>query len=234
MKPIIGITMDWEGGTYRVNDSYVQAVLNAGGIPICLPYIAEEDGEQLINKIDGLLLTGGGDINPILFGEEPLPKLGRVVTKRDEREIQWTKIALQRNIPILAICRGLQVLNVALGGTIIQDIYSQNEREILLHTQNSHRSETSHFVHLQDKCKLQQVVSSTKIAVNSFHHQAVKEIAEDLTIVGVASDGIVEAVEHKTSPFCIGVQWHPEELAFNGEEGAIKLFKAFVAACTKE
>lgn len=233
IKPIIGITLDWDGGIYRLNEAYVKAVIDAGGIPVCLPYVEAEDGERIIQAIDGLLLTGGGDVNPILFGEEPLPNLGRVLTKRDEREIQWTNIALRRNIPILAICRGMQVLNVALGGTVYQDLYAQKKGKLLLHSQTSAREETSHFVHLHEKSRLQQIMGTKKILVNSFHHQAVKEIAEELAIVGVASDGIVEAVEHSSHPFCIGVQWHPEALALGGNEQAFKLFQSFVAACRK-
>lgn len=234
IKPIIGITLDWDDGIYKVNEAYVKAVVDAGGVPVCLPYAEESAGDRMICTIDGLLLTGGGDINPIFFGEEPLPKLGRVFTKRDEREIQWTKLAIQHHIPILAICRGLQVLNVALGGTIYQDIYDQLEGKVLLHSQTSPRFETSHFVQLQKQSRLSRIVQSDKISVNSFHHQAIKDVAADLRVVGVSSDGIVEAVEHQTAPFCLGVQWHPEQLAICGEEVSKKLFEAFVHACRKK
>ncbi|MED3660519.1 gamma-glutamyl-gamma-aminobutyrate hydrolase family protein [Ureibacillus sp. FSL K6-8385] len=228
------MTMDWDEGFYRLNEAYVKAVMEAGGIPVGLPYAGEDDGERIINTINGLLLSGGGDINPILYGEEPLPRLGRVITERDEREIQWTIAAIQKKIPILAVCRGLQILNVALGGTVYQDLYAQKKRETLLHSQTSLRHETSHFVHLREDSKLYKIANTKKIAVNSFHHQAIKEAAKDLAIVGVASDGIVEAAEHKTLPFCLGVQWHPEALAVNGDPMSLALFRSFIAACRKE
>lgn len=231
MKPMIGVTLDWEKGVYQINETYIKAIIEAGGIPVCLPYVEEEDGDKIIQAIDGLLLTGGGDIHPFFFGEEPKPKLGRVITKRDEREIQWTKLALQRNIPILGICRGLQILNVALGGTIYQDIYAEYKGERLLHTQTCQRNEASHFVTLQENSKLKQILKAAKIQVNSFHHQAINEVANDLEVVGTASDGIIEAVEHKTSPFCIGVQWHPEAFAIEGIEQSKTLFQAFIEAC---
>lgn len=233
MKPIIGVTLDWDKGVYQVNETYIKAIIEAGGIPVCLPYVEEEDGDQIIHAIDGLLLTGGGDIHPFFFGEEPKPKLGKVITNRDEREIQWTKLALQRNIPIFGICRGLQILNVALGGTIYQDIYAEYKGELLLHTQTCPRNEAFHFVALQEKSKLKQILKSEKIKVNSFHHQALKDVAKDLEVVGTASDGIIEAVEHKSYPFCIGVQWHPEAFAIEGMEQSKTLFQAFIDACKK-
>lgn len=224
--------MDFHDGNYRLSASYIQAIIAAGGVPFCIPFVLEKDMEQLIQDIDGLLLTGGGDINPLLFGEEPQPRLGRVLTARDVNEMRWTEIALQHNIPILGICRGLQILNVALGGTIYQDIYSQSKRDRLLHTQTSPRSETSHYVYLKENSQLQKIMMKSKIKVNSFHHQAIKDVASELSIVGQASDGIIEAVEHKQAHFCIGVQWHPEELAKKGEENSKKLFDEFIAVAS--
>lgn len=224
--------MDFHEGSYRLNESYVKALLQAGGLPVSLPFTPEKEMDQFLATIDGLLLTGGGDINPLLFGEEPQLKLGKVLTERDEYEIQWTKKALQHNIPILGICRGLQILNVALGGTLYQDIYSQSKRDRLLHAQTSPRHETSHYVQLKENSKLHKMFKETNILVNSFHHQAIKDIANNLQIIGQAKDGIIEAVEHKTASFCIGVQWHPEELVAKGEKNSMKLFEEFVAACT--
>lgn len=234
MKPIIGVTMNYKEDQYFVNESYVQAIMNAGGIPICIPYGEVTEVELMINKIDGLLLTGGGDINPILYQEEPHPKLGQVLTMRDENELLWTKKALERKLPILAICRGLQILNVALGGTLYQDIYAQNQRELLLHSQKAARHETFHFVTLKENSRLFEILKKKNILVNTFHHQAIKEIASELDIVGKASDGIIEAVEHRTLHFCIGVQWHPEELAIIGEEYSVKLFQAFIDTSANE
>lgn len=232
VKPIIGVTMNFEEGKYHLNEPYIQALEEAGGIPLCLPYLEEQDVERVVNTIDGLLLSGGGDINPLLFGEEPHPKLGRVLSKRDESEIALTKAALQQNIPLFGICRGLQILNVALGGTIYQDIYAQypSRDQLLQHAQKSARAETSHFVHIKENSQLHRVFNQSKIKVNSFHHQAICKVAPNLVVSGISSDGIIEGVELPGRSFCIGVQWHPEELAKAGELHSLKLFQAFVKA----
>jgi putative glutamine amidotransferase len=232
LKPIIGVTLNFEEGKYNLNSPYIQSIIQAGGIPVGLPYVGEQDVGEVLGPVDGLLLTGGGDINPLLFGEEPHPKLGSVLTQRDVSEIALTKAALQKKIPIFGVCRGLQILNVAFGGTIYQDLYSQapNRDHLLKHAQKSPRDETSHLVHIKEDTKLRKLLQQSRIEVNSFHHQAINRMADDLVVCGMSSDGVIEAIEHPKHSFCIGVQWHPEELVMVKDVPSRKLFEAFVQA----
>lgn len=229
MKPIIGLTMHAADKTSQINDVYIQSIIQAGGIPICLPYIAGEDVIPVINKIDGLCLIGGYDIDPRFFEQDPHPNIGVTVKSRDESELAYFYEAFDRDMPILGICRGLQLINVALGGTLIQDILSQKP-DAICHKQQSARTETTHRVKIYPG-KLREITGVDTIFVNSFHHQAVDRVAEELIETAVSSDGIVEALEHPTKKYCLCVQWHPEELAIVKDEYALKLFKSFIEAC---
>lgn len=231
MKPLIGISMNYSDKKYVINEPYVKAIVEAGGIPYCIPFGIEEDAEQIIDLLDGLLLTGGVDIHPHYFGEEPHPKLGKVIQARDYNEMILIQAALKKKLPVFAICRGIQILNVALGGSLYQDIEAQYCTEPLLHKQNAARYETAHFIKIDKQSKLFEIVQSEKIAVNSLHHQAVKDVASSLKITAVSSDGIVEAAEMKDYPFCIAVQWHPEEMATAGDDCSKRLFQEFIKAC---
>lgn len=230
MRPIIGLTMHPAQKKMEINNGYIQSVELAGGIPICLPAISEQNVEILLSKLDGLLVIGGDDIDPFLFGEEPHAKLGEVVSSRDVSDLLVTKKAFERQLPILAVCRGHQVLNVVFGGTIIQDIPSQVEGA-LMHKQLSARAEVMHSV-ISLSPRLQDIFGGETIRVNSFHHQSIGKLGEGLVASGVAKDGIIEAVEHPEHPYCIGVQWHPEELAPMGNMAAQRLFKSFIDAST--
>ena len=202
MKPVIGITTDIDRDRkHHLNTNYVTAIIRAGGLPLILPIGVEEDVKQIVTMLDGLLLTGGGDIDPTLFNEEPHALLGEVTPTRDTLEIELAKEMLQVNKPILGICRGLQILNVALGGAIIQDIHSQSANTILQHSQKAPRSHSSHFVQIEKDTILESITKTHKIKVNSFHHQAVKDVPEPLIISGTASDGIIEAVESTSASF---------------------------------
>lgn len=217
---------------YSVNIPYVQSILNAGGIPFCIPIGVEKENDQLFDVLDGLLLTGGVDVHPHFYEEEPHPKLGEIMLERDKFEIALTQQGLNKGTPILAICRGIQILNVALGGTLYQDIYSQCEGKVILHSQIADRSVASHFVEINKQSKLFEIIEEQKIPVNSMHHQSIKKVGNHLNIVATASDGIVEAAELDESihPFCIAVQWHPEEMAVVGDEYSKKLFSSFIEA----
>ncbi|QUW23127.1 gamma-glutamyl-gamma-aminobutyrate hydrolase family protein [Sporosarcina sp. Marseille-Q4063] len=231
-KPVIGITTDVDSDRkHQLNTNYVTAVKRAGGLPLILPIGVEEDAKQVAHLIDGIILTGGGDIDPTLFDEEPHALLGEVSPTRDSLEIALAKEMLQANKPILGICRGLQILNVALGGAIIQDIHSQSANTILQHSQKATRSHQSHFVQVKKESILESIAETTKIKVNSFHHQAVKDVPKPLKISGTASDGIIEAVESTDHDFVLGVQWHPEALAEYGEVVSLRLFDKFVEKC---
>lgn len=229
MKPIIGITTDiGKENRHVLNHNYVKAVIQAGGLPVILPVGIEEDVKQLSKTLDGLLLTGGGDIDPTLFDEEPHKHLGDVSPKRDSIEIELAKEMLSLNKPVLGICRGLQVLNIALGGNMFQDIYSQNTSTLLQHVQKAPRIHQSHFVQVKEGSLLQSIAESDQIKVNSFHHQAVKDVPNPLIISGTASDGIIEAIESEDHAFVLGVQWHPEALAETGDQVSLRIFEKFI------
>ena len=234
MKPIIGVTMTTNNGQYCINEAYVKSIIQAGGIPVNIPFGVESDVEQLLEGMDGLLLTGGVDVHPHFFDEEPHIKIGHIMLERDEVELELTEAALKKRMPIFGICRGIQLLNVALGGNLYQDINSQYEQTPILHQQNARRREASHYIEITKGSQLHEIIGKEKIAVNSFHHQAIKDVPEIFMITAKASDGIVEAIEMKDYPFCVAVQWHPEEMAIAEDEHAKKLFKAFVDACVVE
>lgn len=235
MKPIIAITACAEDDlSSRLNTAYSKSILEAGGIPIIIPFGVEEDVAQILSISDGLLLSGGHDVHPFYFGAEPSPKLGQIYPERDTVELALTNAAIARQMPIFGICRGIQLLNVALGGTLYQDIDSEyHSSKILKHTQQAARGVATHYVNIEQDNLLMEIIEKEQISVNSYHHQAVNVIAETLSVAAKSSDGIIEAVVHETLPFCLGVQWHPEEQAFAGDEVAKKLFKAFVEASLK-
>lgn len=229
---MIGITTDIENESkYVLNHNNVQAVLRAGGLPVVLPIGIEQDVQQLSTMLDGLLLTGGGDIDPMLFGEEPHKHLGDVSPSRDSIEMALVQEMLKKNKPILGVCRGLQIINIALGGNMYQDIYSQLDVSLLQHAQKAHRFHQSHFVQVKEGSLLESITKSDQIKVNSYHHQAVKDVPLPLIISGVSSDGIIEAIESTEHIFVLGVQWHPEALADNKETDSLRLFEKFIVKC---
>ncbi len=217
---------------YFINEAYTKSVINAGGIPFAIPFDVEKDVSQIVDMIDGLLLSGGGDVHPHTFGEEPHQKLGQVSSARDRVELALVEEVIKRKKPIFAICRGHQVLNVALGGSLFQDIYAQN-LNVYLHSQQAARYEKSHFIKVAEDSLIYHILGKERLQVNSFHHQAIKLLAPSVVSVAKASDGIIEAIEMKDYPFCLSVQWHPEEMAVYGDEDSRKLFSAFIEECSK-
>lgn len=230
-KPIIAITAWAEDDlSSRLNKAYSKSVLDAGGIPIIIPLGVEADVEQILMIADGLLLSGGHDVHPFHFGAEPSPKLGQIHPERDAVELALTNMAITREMPIFGICRGIQLLNVALGGTLYQDIESEYKNTALLkHTQQAARGVATHYVTVEPN----DLIEEGLLAVNSFHHQAICKLGQNLSVVAKSSDGIIEAVAHDFHPFCLAVQWHPEEQALVGDEVAKKLFQAFIEASRK-
>lgn len=231
MKPIIGLTMYDFDKKLDINNAYLTSIELAGGIPICIPNATEENVEAVLNVVDGLVLIGGADIDPLLFNEEPHRHIGSVVRKRDDSDLLLMKAAFKRQMPVLGICRGQQIMNVAFGGTIIQDIPSQVENTIL-HKQPSKRGELAHTVAVKTP-KFKEIFTEETFRVNTFHHQSVGKLGEGLLVSAVAKDGIIEGIEHESHPYCVAVQWHPEELAPNGDVYAQRLFKSFIEACHK-
>lgn len=178
----------------------------------------------LLDSVDGILLSGGADINPLFMGEEPVNELHNINPYRDRQELLIVKMAANRQIPIFGICRGLQVMNVALGGTIYQDIYSQIDGKLIKHSQDLDRAYASHLVNLEEDSMLSQIINATTLPVNSFHHQAIKDVAPGFKVCAIASDGVIEAIESTEYKSMIGVQWHPECFILNNDECMMPLF----------
>ena len=223
--PVIGITGNYEDLTCKIGRGYYQSVVEAGGVPVIIPPVA--DRHVIINtlqRIDGLILSGGGDYNPLWAGEEPSPLLHGINQERDNAELLITRLAYNRQIPILGICRGIQTLAMALGGKVAQDLsevrgHGGTEVREIKHSQDADRSEPTHSVTIEDDSILSGIyksyssklkVESSKLLVNSFHHQAVSDPGAKFRVVATASDGIIEAMESSEYKPILGVQWHPE------------------------
>ena len=240
--PVIGITsshfMDRAShGTFArhsVSKAYSDAVHRAGGLPIILPFIADH-APAMLDIVDGLILTGGADIDPARFGDTVLhPSTYDILPDRDEAELALTVGALERDIPVLGICRGVQVLNVAMGGTLYQDVPDQFRAELghRQHEQGILADEPGHSVFVVAGSLLERTYGEGPIAVNSFHHQAVNRIAPGLVACGASEDGLIEALESPTHTFVIGVQWHPE-LMFARYERHLAPFSGLTAAAAR-
>ncbi|WP_307552352.1 MULTISPECIES: gamma-glutamyl-gamma-aminobutyrate hydrolase family protein [unclassified Paenibacillus] len=235
LKPIIGITSNIrEEKLLTTGISNIHAIVKGGGVPIVLPNLSDESMiDRLADSIDGLLVTGGNDADPTLYDEEPHPNLGEVCPERDYFEIRLITKLLTRNKPILGICRGCQMINVAAGGKLYQDIHVQYGKPLLQHTQKAPRSHPTHYVDVKESSLIHDIVQSTRFKVNSFHHQAVRSVPEGFDVTALSSDGIVEAYESKQHHFVLGVQWHPENLAQKNDVYSLRLFNAFIEACRR-
>jgi putative glutamine amidotransferase len=208
----------------------VRALESAGAAPLLIPVVRQESTLRMLYRLlDGLLLAGGVDIDPARFGQEPHPKLGKVDALRDWVELSLVPWAWADGLPVLGICRGIQTLNVARGGTLWQDITSQVPGA--LHHGRVSYTLRAHAVKLEPASRLVTVLGSDKVRVNSLHHQAIQVPGRGLQVVGRSSDGIIEAVEGDGQAWVVGVQWHPEWL-WETDRPAERLFEGFVAACT--
>jgi putative glutamine amidotransferase len=236
--PLVGITTSITVGAVPerafVNGAYIRAVQEAGGIPVLItPHFTPEVQAALWQRLDGLVLTGGGDIAPGRFGEARHPTVDEVSPARDELEIDLTRRAVADAVPLFAICRGIQVLNVALGGTLVQDLPSEWPNA-LSHSQTAPRHQPTHAVKVMGEgTHLGRLLGTLELDVNSMHHQAIKQLGEGLREVAWAPDGVVEGVEMPgDDPFVLGVQWHPEELVAH-DQAARNLFTAIVDAARR-
>jgi putative glutamine amidotransferase len=208
---------------------YSRAVETTGGLPVLIPVpLATRTGLETLARLDGLLLTGGDDVHPRCYGEEPLPALGEVDYQRDLAEIALVRAALESGLPVLGICRGLQLINVACGGTLYQDIFTQRP-DCQGHRQSAPRDTNTHKVQVLETSRLHDVLGQTLVWVNSRHHQAVRDPAPGLTPSARAGDGLIEALEKPDHPFLLAVQWHPEG-TWSHDEYSLKLFQALTGA----
>jgi putative glutamine amidotransferase len=216
-----------------VNAAYVQAVLAAGGLPLILPpAIGAARAGQALEAIDALLLSGGEDIDPQLYGALPSPRLGPIDPARDLFELALLAGARQRAMPILGICRGLQLINVGLGGTLWQDLPSERPG-VVNHDPRSARSARTHTVRVDPETRTRTAVGADAFLVNSFHHQGVRDLAGGLVATGWSEDGLVEALEGDDERWLLAVQWHPEEMHGEPASPDMALFRTFVQAAAE-
>jgi putative glutamine amidotransferase len=233
-KPLIGIASDVttataaERGRAFVYTTYVEAVRRAGAVPVLIPP-QPENAPSIVEELDGLVLAGGEDCDPSIYGEERHPTTETMDPRRQSNDLTLARVARERGIPTLGICLGVQVMNVAAGGTLIQDINSAMETEI------EHASEPSdrgrHGVIIEQGTRLSQILGDRELDVNSSHHQAIRDLGDGLRVTAHAPDGVIEGLEDPRHPFYVGVQWHPEDMP--GERSAEVLFGAFVDAARK-
>ncbi|PMB03901.1 gamma-glutamyl-gamma-aminobutyrate hydrolase [Fischerella thermalis CCMEE 5273] len=234
MRPVIGLTVSYNqrDERWQLSRDNSEAVFASGGVPVGLLLDEDKEGIRVAaRRIDGLLLTGGNDIDPFLFGEEPLPGLGEIEPERDRVEIALIREMVQLRKPILAICRGCQILAIALGGDMYQDLYSQRQ-QTLQHSQRAPRSHPFHSIRIHEGTRLHQLAGSVTAKVNSFHHQAVRNLPDSCMVAATAPDGVVEAFEGKGNSFVMGVQWHPECMR-ERDPLAQALYRAFIQACAQ-
>lgn len=231
--PTIGIVplYDMQRDSFWMVPGYMEGILAASGLPLMLPFTEEkEELEQLVDQMDGILFPGGQDIQPARYGQKPRTSCGEICRQRDEMEWKLLQLCRERCKPAFGICRGLQLMNVVLGGTLYQHLPEQ-----LIGAADHHMTppydRAVHMVSLASDSLLQHIVGKSKLEVNSYHHQGICRLAPPLVAAAWAPDGLTEAVEDPNQPFFLAVQWHPE-FSWEKEEDSRKLFQAFVTACS--
>ena len=232
MKPVIGLVplVDEGRDSLWMLPGYMEGIAGAGGLSFMLPLSGDEaDLSRLFSLCDGLLLTGGHDVSPALYGQSPLPVCGACSPERDRMESILLRLAMAENKPVLGICRGLQFMNAALGGSLWQDLPSQHPSGISHHGTPPY-DRPVHAVTVLPDTPLSAVLGESSLPVNSYHHQAVRELAPCLRPMALSPDGLVEAAWHPEMHFLWGVQWHPE-FSFRTDAASRSLFRAFVDAC---
>lgn len=230
-RPAIGITIGYDEerpDRHLLREDYVKSVVTADGLPYVLAPVFDRDVPALLDRLDGLILTGGSDVDPSLYGATPHPKLGRLFRARDEFELALCREALRRDLPTLAICRGHQVLNVATGGTLVQDLPSESSGGRVDHDPDVERATRIHDVRILAGSRLHRLLGKESVGVNSFHHQAVRDLGQGFVATAWAPDGVVEGIEDPARRFVLGVQWHPESF-WRDPEGFAPLFRALVS-----
>lgn len=232
-KPMIGVLplVDMERKSYWMIPGYMKGIEAAGGIPVMLPLTTDHKIiQKLVEDFDGFLLTGGQDVSPKLYGEEILPECGQTNTERDEMERILIEKVIEMDKPMLGICRGIQILNTVLGGTLYQDLPMQHQSEIDHHMTPPY-DRVVHKVILNEETPLYSILNVKELGVNSYHHQAVKELSKKLNVAAVSEDDIIEGVYMPDKKFVLATQWHPE-LSYISDKNSMKIFEAFVDAAS--
>ena len=225
-KPVIGITGNFGDKGCELAEAYYRSVWEAGAMPLIIPPLSGADAiGTVLDTIDGLLLSGGADLNPLYCGEDPVPALHGINPRRDAMELLLVRMAFDRQIPMLGICRGIQVMAVALDGSIWQDIYTQQAGVCIKHSQDLERGVASHWVDIEKDSTLYNIMQTAHLAVNSFHHQAVREPGPHLRVVARSADGVIEAIESSEQKSLLGVQWHPECFMDSGDDSMLPIFR---------
>lgn len=242
-KPIIGISSNLlliDQGPFvgqkriYVNQGYVDSVIKAGGTPILLPMLENSDAIlSQLTLIDGLILSGGHDVDPSHYGEEPHPLLQEILPERDAFEMNLLKNAHKQKKPIFGICRGLQLMNVFFGGTLYQDLSLRPTNKEVKHLHREMSNLHSHQIELEPEGLLHKIFGAKNIVTNSFHHQAIKDLAPGFAVLARAQDGLIESIARTDSHWTVGVQWHPEIMMHDSHTDMQKLFEAFIDASTK-
>jgi len=235
-RPKIGVTghISKDNPNLSITQSYMEAIFACGGFPLLLPVKGNDDlWLEAAREMDGFLFTGGGDVSPSCYGEDTLQCCGEISPLRDVMELDLLRAVLPTGKPILGVCRGIQLLNVGLGGTLYQDIYQQNAQSFQQqHTQKLPDYLPAHDVLIEEGSLLHRIVKTLRLPVNTLHHQAVKDCAPGLAAVAKSSSSLIEAVEKKDHPYFLGVQWHPERM-WHVDAAAKAIFESFIDACGK-
>lgn len=231
MKPVIGVTCarSTQDRRYALHHHYVEAVIDAGGLPFLLPGAPGLSVQDVAKEVDGIIISGGVDVDPKWYGEEPHVACGEIDPIADAFDMELCCHFLKENKPILGICRGSQILNVAAGGTLYQDVAHQ-AGTTLQHRQKAPDWYPTHQISVTEGSLLKRVLGVSTLQVNSFHHQAVRQVAPGFAAVAHAQDGIIEAIEKQGDGFVLGVQWHPERTYTRTKEEFV-LFEEFVRFC---
>jgi len=235
MSSIIAITCshDTQADRLHLSLGYVKAVAAAGGVPVLLPHTSDAAGiEAYLNLAAGLLLSGGVDLDPYFFGQEPRPGTGEITPERDAFELELVRRFLAADRPVLGICRGIQVLNVACDGDLYQDL-SELNRPLVQHAQKAPKWYGGHRLEIEPDSRLAALYPNSAVRVNSFHHQAVKRVAAGFKVAARTFDGVIEAIESEEHFFAVGVQWHPEVM-WPQDPSQLKLFQELVACCERQ